>query len=373
MFIAQLDQSPVGRDLIRFLMMSAWDVAHQWFEHPKTLLKALKISTESMVGPEERGTAIWMLLGVPAGHAAPGGLPVGGSGALADALQRAVEASGGTVTTDCEVTKITTSGGRATGVVLSNGEELTARRGVVSNVDPRLTLLKWVDEGISSDVREKIGRISEPTFSGLMIASALDEPPEYKASPDAHKATFVEPLPNDIAEFRMMFDDLRYGRIPTSFAPFVVTPTVHDPTRAPDGKHVLYLWHYEPYYLADGGPSRWDSIKEEVADQVEERYFSYTKNLSKKTVLKRTVFSPLDLERFNANLIHGAVLGPGSFFHQNFAYRPIPELGHYKTPVDNLYLCGMSTHPGGSISGGGRAAVQIIMQDLGLDFDDVIG
>ena len=373
MFMHQLDQSPIGQELIRFLMMSAWDVASQWFEHPKTMMSAMKFATEPMVGPEEKGTGVWLLMMLVTQHVSKSGLPIGGSGALAKALADCIEANGGTVRTNSEVTKILTKGDHAYGVKLASGEEITARRAVVSNVDPRLTILKWLDTGVSADLRDKVSRIAEPSFSGMLQAIALDEMPRYKASDRAQDAMMVEPLPNDLEDFRSLFDDLRYGKIPQKgFAPIAVTPTVHDPSRAPEGKHVLYLWHYVPYFLKDGGPQKWDSIKEDVADMLLDKYLAYTSNLSRKNVLKRTVFSPLDHERWNANLINGAVLGPGSFLYQNFAYRPIPELGQYKTPVNGLYLCGMSTHPGASIIGGGRAAAQVIMQDLGLDFDDVV-
>ena len=168
MFMHQLDQSPIGQKLVRFMMMSAWDVASQWFEHPKTLMKAMKVVTEPMVGPEEKGTGVWMLIMLAMVHVSKSGLPIGGSGALAKALADCIEANGGTVRTNSEVTKILTKGDHAYGVKLASGEEITARRAVVSDVDPRLTILKWLDNGVSPDIRDKLGRISDPSFSGLL-------------------------------------------------------------------------------------------------------------------------------------------------------------------------------------------------------------
>lgn len=373
--ISQLDRTPAGRELVRIMLMSAWDIANQWFKHPKTLMKVLKVCTEVMIGPEEKGTGLYLLTAVPGGHKSGGALCVGGSGALAEALRRCLEHYGGTILTNSEVVKISTSGGKATGVVLASGEEITARRAVVANVDPRISLNKWLDEGlIDEDLRKKIDRIQDPSFSGFMIAAALDEAPRYKGTGDIHKATFVEPLPADLNDFRKMFIDIQLGHLPKKegMAPFVVVPTEHDPSRAPEGKHVLYLWHYVPYELADGGKDRWAEIKEDFADQLMDVYFSYTTNMTREKVLKRTCFSPLDLEEFNNNIIHGGVCGPGAYLHQMFSYRPIPELGNFRTPVENLYISGMSTHPGGAISGGGRAAAQVIMADLGINFDDVI-
>lgn len=373
----QLDKSPVGRELIRIMMMSIWDIAHQWFKHPKTLMHVLKAPTEPMVGMEEKGTGAYLVVVITGNHVEGGGasLAVGGSGMLAKALTDCIESYGGEVLTNQEVVKITTSGGRATGVVTAEGEEYTAKHSIIANIDARIVINRWLGEdAVSSNLRAKVDRIQNASFSGMMIAAALDEAPRYKASDTAHKATYVEPLPTDINAFRSMFDDLRYGRLPKkeAMAPMVVVPTEHDPSRAPEGKHVLYLWHYCPYELADGGKEKWASIKEGFADTVQDRYFSFTTNMTKEKVLKRTVFSPVDLENFNNNLYQGNIVGIGAFMNQMYSYRPIPELGHYRTPVEGLYLSGMHTHPGGSIIGAGRAQVQVVLEDLGIDFDDVI-
>jgi len=370
--MAQLDQSPIGQELLRSLMMSAYDVINQWFEHPKTKLKLLKYMSEPLVGPEERGTAIYLFVLIPMNHTFPLGFPEGGSGMLPKALAASIEDHGGTIKLDSKVTTINTSGGRATSVVLESGEEIEATRAIVANVDARVTLLQLLKGNLSGELKQKIERIQDPTFTGILQAIALDNAPEYKASKEAREAFIVEPLPW-LEDFRRMFDDLRYGEIPTkALAPFVVTPTVHDPTRAPEGKHTLYLWNYVPYWLKDGGPSKWDGIKEKVADSILEWLRRYSTNMGPENILARKVISPLDFARWNPNLVNGAVLGPGAFMYQYFSYRPIPELGQYRTPVDGLYLSGHATHPGGCIAGGGRGTVQVIMSDLGIDFDDVI-
>jgi beta-carotene ketolase (CrtO type) len=89
-------------------------------------------------------------------------------------------------------------------------------------------------------------------------------------------------------------------------------------------------------------------------------------------ILARNIKSPLDIERWNPNYVEGDIMGLGAYLYQFMGWRPIPELGHYRTPLDGLYLCGIGTHPGGGVTGGARAAVQVIMEDLGIDFDDVV-
>lgn len=373
--ISQLDQSPIGQDLVRSLMMSAYDIINQRFEHPKTKLKLLKYMSEPLVGPEERGTAVYLYTLIPMNHTFPLGLPEGGSGMLPKALALCIEDNGGTVKLNSPVAQIKTTGGRASSVVLESGEEIKARKAIVANVDARLAMLQLLDGGLSPDLKSKIERIQDSSFSGVLQAIALNEAPKFKAGKDADEAFIVEPLPW-LEDFRRMFDTLRYGELPSSskaMAPFVVTPTVQDPTRAPEGKHTLYLWNYAPYWLKDGGPSKWDDVKENFADDVLNWLRLYTTNMGPENILARKVFSPLDFERWNPSLVHGCVCGLGAFMFQFFSYRPIPELGQYRTPVDGLYLAGHGTHPGGCIAGGGRATVQVIMSDLGVDASKVMG
>lgn len=370
--MAQLDQSPVGQELIRSMMMSAWDMVNQWFEHDKTKIHLTKYVTEPLVGAEEKGSGVYLFLMVPLSHMYPAGLPEGGSGKLTEALARCVEAYGGTIRLNAEVTKIDVRDGRAVGVLLASGEEILARRAVVSNVDPRVMFADWISPEVTdSEFRRKVAAIQDPSFVGINQHLALNEPPRYKAGPEIDKAYCIEPVPW-LEEYRRIYDDLRYGIPPKTKAPLVVCPTLHDPTRAPDGKHIVYLWHYEPWALKDGGPERWDTIKETVADEVLAALRQYAPNMGPENILARTIHSPLDYHRMNVNLYHGAALGPGATMYQFFSYRPIPELGRYKTPIEGLYLVGHSTHPGGGITGGGRAMVQVLMTDLGIDFDEVV-
>ena len=370
--MASLDQSPIGQELLRSLMMSAYDIVDQLFEHEKTKLKFLKYTSEVLAGPEERGTAIYLYTLIPMNHTYPLGCPEGGSVMLPKAIAACIEDHGGTVKLDSKVTTINTTGGRATSVVLESGEEIEAKKAVVANVDARVTMLQLLNGQLSDDLKQKILAIQDPTFTGVLQAIALDNAPEYKAGKEIGKSFIVEPLPW-LDDFRRMFDTLRYGEVPSEvLAPFVVVPTVHDPTRAPEGKHTLYLWNYAPYWLKDGGPAKWDEIGEKFGDSVIEYLRKFTTNMGPENILGRKIITPLDFARTNPNLVNGAVLGPGAFMYQFFSYRPIPELGQYRTPVEGLYLSGHATHPGGCISGGGRATVQVIMSDMGIDFEDVI-
>jgi phytoene dehydrogenase-like protein len=132
------------------------------------------------------------------------------------------------------------------------------------------------------------------------------------------------------------------------------------------------MFHYEPYNLR-GGAQRWDEIKEQVADDILASIQLHTTNMGSENIIGRWVNTPLDLERRDPAWIEGNSNHLGSQLVQQYGNRPFAEVSDYRLPVKNLYLCGPSSHPGPSIMGGGRACVFVVMEDLGIDFDDVVG
>ena len=116
----------------------------------------------------------------------------------------------------------------------------------------------------------------------------------------------------------------------------------------------------------------WKAAKELYADHVIDLLTEqYIPNL-KARILKRIVHSPVDQERMVSSAVHGTELQGAFLPYQSGAMRPIPELGHYRTPVPNVYLCGAGSYPGPGVSFmPGRNAAHVIFTDLGLDFGSV--
>jgi phytoene dehydrogenase-like protein len=217
---------------------------------------------------------------------------------------------------------------------------------------------------------DRVKHLRHSSFTAFNQALALNEAPKWHAGRDVDKACIVEITPL-MDEYLKTFEDYTHG-IPNATMPLLVCSTLIDPTRAPEGKHTLYLYHYEPYKLKDGGAERWDKIKQEVADSILHKSQEYTTNLGPENILGRWMASPLDLERTNPAFVSADCMHIGLFLSQYLSYRPLPGWGNYRTPVKNLYMCGASTHPGAGVTGGGRASVQVVMEDLGIDFKKVI-
>src|SRR5262249_34895254 len=131
----QLDESEVGREMIRMLMMSYLDVCNEWFESDKVRAALARWVSEVLAAPEEGGTAAFLLMMAPAIHRYGLGYAVGGSGALTNALVRALGDLGGTIRTSSPVHKFVFTGGRVTEVQLESGERIDARRAVVADLN----------------------------------------------------------------------------------------------------------------------------------------------------------------------------------------------------------------------------------------------
>lgn len=365
-FVAALDQSPPGRALLRSLMMSALDLCEEWFESDAVKVALTKFSAQSGIAPGTLGSGIVLFLFIPLTHKYGGAIPMGGSGALSEAMERCLRHHGGTVLTERTVEQVVTSGGRASGVRLRGGEEILATKAVVSNLHAR-QLAELVDPGLlPPEFVSQLRQLKSSEYGAVSQGYALREAPRYKAGDEVSDALFVEFAPLPLETFLRGFDELRYGRARVDM-PTVGCQTRLDPSRAPEGKHTLHLFHYAPFELAGGGAARWDEVRNEVANGILATLQHRTTNMGADNIIGRLVETPLDLARRNPAMIAGDYNHIGMYLSQQLGNRYLPGWG-YRTPVDGLWMCGPSCHPGGGVTGGGRAAVQPLMESLGVDF-----
>ena len=125
-----------------------------------------------------------------------------------------------------------------------------------------------------------------------------------------------------------------------------------------------------PYTITGDATERitgrtWDEAREPYADYLIDLITTnYIPDLKAK-ILKRVVHSPVDIARRITSAVQGT-LGHGAFLpYQRGSLRPIPELGQYRSPVPNVFLCGSGSHPGPGVSmAPGRNAAQCIPAEL---------
>ena len=168
--------------------------------------------------------------------------------------------------------------------------------------------------------------------------------------------------------------DVRRGAVAVDEPPLlVVCPTVADPSRAPEGQHTLKIIGFHPYELADGGPERWEDVKDDVSLANLEHLRRYAPNLTDGTILAELVKSPVDLEQLNEHNWRGSCHGGEMSPAQSGGLRPVPGWADHRLPIAGLYQTGSTTHPGASVSAGpGRNAAAVMLKDFGTSIEEVV-
>ncbi len=354
------------RDLARaarWLPMPVADLVHEWFE---TDLLAAALASRALfghfAGPRSPGTGA-LLLERLADDAQPLGSGVtvrGGPAALAAALADAARAAGATVRTGVRVTGITSRDGRATGVVLDEGEEIPARV-VVSAVDPRQTFLSLVDP--MAVPTAFLDRLRHYRVRGVTakVNLALSSLPVFTAlHGDAVPLRGRLLIATGLDDLERAFDAAKYGQYSPEPSLEISIPTVADPSLAPEGQHVMSIYaQYAPYTLRD---TSWADARAGLLRTILQTLERHAPDLPS-SIIAAEILTPKDLE-------DGWGLSGGHIFHgettidQSWLARPTLGAARYRTPVPGLYLASAGTHPGGGLTGtNGLLAAQAILDE----------
>src|SRR5450432_4271211 len=363
---------PLGdqQNQVQLMTMSAVDFLDQWFE--TDVLKATMSASGiigTFLGVRSPGTAYVLLhhyMGEIDGAFRSWGFSRGGTGAISNAIGAAAREAGVEIRTQAPVDRILVKNGRAAGVVLKSGEEISATV-VSSSVDPHLTFEKFLQPSeLPGDFLDSVRRYKYRGSSGK-VNMALDGLPDFKAmpGPGAHLRGAISISPG-IEYMERAYDDAKYGHF--SRRPYIdmVIPSLTDPSVAPPGEHVLSCFvQYAPYKLKPG--LNWDDQKEAFGDTVVNTIAEYAPNI-KDIIIEKQVITPLDLER-EWGLSEGNIFQGELSLEQLFFLRPVPGWAQFRTPIKNLYICGSAAHPGGGIMGapGRLAAVEVLKDSPGKD------
>jgi phytoene dehydrogenase-like protein len=328
---------------------------------------------DSLAGPSTGGTAFVLLHDHasqdPEGGVRQWGFVRGGMGVLTELMADAAREAGAQIRTGVGVAGIRTRPGRGgpivTGVGLSDGTEIESRV-VLSGADPKHTFAQLCDPADLPDGFRAAVAAIRCEGTSIKINLALDRLPHVRGLSDP-ATDGVQPYHRGILEIGPTLDVLdlqqaqaRNGVPATGTHIELCFPTVHDPSLAPEGRHIATIdVNSQPYTLAEG---HWDDRKDQVADRVLAELDGYLPGLSG-AVVHRQVLSPLDLERL-LGLTGGHALHGEMAPDQLFMNRPVRGHADYRTPIQGLYLCGAGTHPGGGVTGAnGRNCAREVLRD----------
>jgi phytoene dehydrogenase-like protein len=350
-----------GFALLRWGPMAVADLVAEWLESDllQAAIAARGIHGTAM-GPWSAGTGAVLLLNA-AIDPLPGGSSVtaaGGPGAVTHAMADAAREAGAEIRTNAPVQRILVKDGAVAGVVLGDGTEIAATT-VVSGADPRHTFLTLVDPvDLDPGFRTRIRNYRCPG-TVAKVNLALRALPGFRGlGADAAAAlggrVIVAP---GIDYLERAFDASKYGDMPASPYLDVAFPSLHDPSLAPAGRHVMSVhMQYAPFNLRGDWNAQRDGLGDLVLRTLEDHAPGITG-----LVEHRQVITPLDLQQ-TFGLTGGHIHHGELALDQLFTMRPTLGWGDYSTPISGLYLCGSGTHPGNGLTGlsGANAARRIL-------------
>lgn len=310
----------------------------------------------------------------------------GGFVNLPIALANYLQSKGGQIITSSRVKKIIIENGRAIGVELANGRVIGAKRLIASSTDPSTLILQLIgEEYVDSHLARGIKRMEwGDAIFGIYLA--LNGTLEYISGQEIlSRSPQVHLSPPGLEFFSKIYYECRNGKPPLNPLSIMSNDSMIDPTRVVSNendvnKHHLikFLVLSVPYKIKNanseiGTENEWENFKDRYSDQIIETINqNYIPNLNT-SILKKTIYSPVDYEKKPINSIKGTLASGAILPYQSGWMRPIPQLGNYKIPsISNVYLCGSGSHPGPGVSmAPGRNAAQIILQDLGIDLRNI--
>ena len=340
-------------DVTQLFAMSATDFLARWFESEQ--LRGM-LASDAVIGawsgPDDPGSAYVLLhhcIGDAGGSTARWGYVVGGMGGIAEACRRSAEAHGGEVRTGARVASIRVHDGRASGVVLATGEEISAPV-VVSAVHPKIAFLELLDRGDLPDDFVHDIECWQSRSGVVKINLALSGLPDFRFQPGSqlqrhHTGTLLVAHSTDYMQ--RAFDDARAGRPAQCPYSEGVILTASDPSLAPDGTHIASLFtQYVPKEWA-AEPRREEL--EAYADRVVDAYTDLAPNF-RDSIIARQVLSAYDMER-DIGLVGGNIFHGDPSLDQIFHMRPAPGYADYTTPIRGLFHASSATHGGGGVTG----------------------
>jgi phytoene dehydrogenase-like protein len=345
-----LDVRTVG-EVTRLMTMSIADLAARFFESdPIRAVMTINGLIGTWAGPYEPGT------GYVAAHHSIGdigdgtlgswGVPEGGMGAVAAAIEASARSFGAEIRTNARVGRVMIRDGRAIGVVLDDGEEVFAPI-VITACHPQITFLGQIDRTqLPPEFVDDVERWS--SRSGVVkVNLAVSKLPRVAGAPDWTDFSGGFEIAHSVDYLETAFEEARHGRPATRPFSDGVIPTTLDPSLAPSGAHVVSLFTQWVPHTWSEEPHR-DEL-EAYADRVVDEYDRVAPGF-KGSIVARQVIGPYDMEQgwglIGGNIFHGE-LSADQLFHM----RPVPGYADYRTPIAGLYQCSSATHAGGGVCG----------------------
>lgn len=342
--------------LVRLLISSPRKWLVEDFQSPQVRATLAAWGMHLDFAPDIAGGAVFPYLEAMANQSFGMVIGKGGADTVTRSLTRLVSSSGGEIHCSEKVVRIVREGNRATGIELAGGRRIAARKAVIANVAPG-NLVEGLLDGNSGDpdFDQSMRRFTHAPGT-MMIHLAMKDLPGWAAGEELRRFAYVHIAPS-LDQMARTYTQAMAGMLPDEPVIVVGQPTAIDPSRAPEGSHVLWVQvRMVPAEIAGDAKGEidardWDTVKEAYAERVLDIIDHYAPGF-REQVIARAVVSPLDLQADNPNLVGGDQICGSHHLSQNFLFRPAQGHASGRTPLKGLFLTGAAVWPGAGLGAG---------------------
>lgn len=352
------------RKYLNFARQTTWDVLRSMTDDPKLI--GVLTGQYGDYGLPPRQSSFAMHATLVKHYFAGGSYPVGGSAEIADTMVPRIEAHGGELYTNAEVSELLFEGGKTVGVKMADGREIRANA-VVSNAG----VLNTFNRLLPASERKKVefgGELAnlKPSVAHASLYIGLDQTAEELDLPRANDWIYPAGGYDHDANIEAFMKDPD-APLPVAYVSF---PSAKDPTfsKRHPGKATIEVVTLMPYeQVAKWSSSPWkkrgddyDAFKEKVAQRLLAQLF-HVHPQTKKAVDYYELSTPLSTAHFTAYQ-HGEIYGvthDPKRFEQRFLKPKTPVAGLYLTGQD-ICTCGV----GGALVSGFLTASTLTKENL---------
>jgi phytoene dehydrogenase-like protein len=360
-----MQQTEIGREMLELGEASPLEIITDTFEHEK--VRTLMLYASCMWGMDPHETGLGFMVPLMLDRAANKCYCYGGSHKFAGALAREVVKNGGLILEAAAVDDILMEGGRAVGVALAHEGRTLRGKVVMSTLDPQTTFVDLVgEENLPDELKSMVAGWTWDKWSFNTLHIAANEPPKYATDDPWIDQSFATVVGiESVDQLLGHWDAVTAGRIDlNAFGGHSTCESLLDPTLSDrPGKYVSMFQIHAPYDLEGG----WLDRRDEIRDAMLSKWRKAAPNLTPDAIIHTSMEDPEEIEIRFPQMRRGSVKHGDYTPLQMGCFRPSQECSGTDTPIEGLYVCGVSTYPGGLVLGGpGYLGANKVAEDLGV-------
>jgi phytoene dehydrogenase-like protein len=356
-----MQKTEVGRRMLEIGEMSPVDIITSTFEHDR--VRTLLLYAACMWGLDPNETGLGFMVPLMVDRAMNKCYCYGGSHKLASALAREVIKHGGLILESAGVNRILIENGRVAGVTIEEGRTIRSKV-VMSTLDPQTTFIDLVGaEHLPEDLKASVEGWKWDKWSFNTLHIAAEEPPKYTCDdPFIHDSFATVIGIESVGQLLAHWDHVVAGKIGNDFGGHCTCESLFDPFLSDrPGKYVSMFQMHAPYAIEGG----WEACAEGVKEAMLAKWSKAAPNLTPDKIVATSMENPEDIEIRFPQMRRGSIKHGDYIPIQMGCFRPNQECSGTNTPIEGLYVCGVSTYPGGLVLGGsGYLGANKVAEDL---------